>query len=285
MRLRTLLLPLIILLLPQSLLAAWELTPTTVAAGDVAVLRWHGPGRPDSAVGRFADTPFYLETAANGDLFALIGVDIEQAPGVLMVTVIATDRQGQGRLTTLPLQVIVKDRGVDRLTLSPEMVTPKAPAVLERIARDNALLRQLFGKHDGKLMAEPFRAPVTDPVSSHFGKKRILNGKLRSPHSGTDFRSPAGRPVRSPARGRVVYSGELYYTGRTVVLDHGAGLYSLYAHLLSALVQKGELLAAGQVLGKVGSTGRSTGAHLHWTVRLRNARIDPLTLLQRYGAE
>lgn len=135
------------------------------------------------------------------------------------------------------------------------------------------------------MLADSFKRPVPDKVNSHFGKKRILNGLPRAPHSGTDFRSPSGRLIRSPARGDVVFSDDLYYTGNTVILDHGAGLYSLYAHLSQTLCSPGQRLEPGQPLGKVGSTGRSTGAHLHWTVRLREARIDPMTILERFGSK
>ncbi len=272
-------------LLPANLQAAWTLTPETVAAGDVVLMRWEGDSPPDNAVGRFAGQPFYFEHDISGGLFALLGVDIEMPMGVQMVSVVTFGGKKQEKVLYMPLRVVAKDRGVDRLTLAPEMVTPTRSKVKKRIADENALLKKLFGQHAGPLLAEPFRRPVEDPVSSRFGKKRILNGEVRSPHSGTDFRSPRGRRVHAPARGRVVYQGELYYTGNTVVLDHGAGLYSLYAHLEGIDVDKGQMLNQGEVLGRVGSSGRSTGPHLHWTVRLRNARIDPMSLLNRYGAD
>jgi murein DD-endopeptidase MepM/ murein hydrolase activator NlpD len=106
-----------------------------------------------------------------------------------------------------------------------------------------------------------------------------MNGKPKSPHSGTDFRSSVGTPVRSISSGRVVLVSDLFYTGQTVVVDHGEGLLSVYAHLSKILVEENHELQVGDVLGKVGSTGRSTGAHLHLTVRLLGERIDPLALL------
>ena len=122
--------------------------------------------------------------------------------------------------------------------------------------------------------------PVADPVSSIFGKRRFLNGQPRAPHSGTDFRSSRGTPVRTIAAGRTVMVSELFYTGRTVVVDHGAGLLSLYAHLSSSDLLPGQFLAAGETVGLVGSTGRSTGPHLHLTVRLHGERVDPLALIE-----
>ena len=106
-----------------------------------------------------------------------------------------------------------------------------------------------------------------------------MNGKPKSPHSGTDFRSPSGTSIRSISSGRVALVADLFYTGQTVVVDHGEGLLSIYAHLSKVLVKEGSELRVGDTLGEVGSTGRSTGAHLHLTVRLLGERIDPLALL------
>ena len=185
----------------------------------------------------------------------------------------------------MQLNVEEKDRGTSRITLPPEMVEPKAPETLTRISQESAQLASIFKQNSTPLVADLFRRPVPEKVNSPFGKKRVLNGLPRAPHSGTDFRSPAGRLIRTPARGKVVFNGNLYYTGNTVILDHGAGLYSLFAHLSTSLSSVGQQLEPGQPLGKVGSTGRSSGAHLHWTVRLRETRIDPMSLLSRFGAK
>ena len=127
--------------------------------------------------------------------------------------------------------------------------------------------------------------PVSDPISSVFGKRRVMNGKPKSPHSGTDFRGPSGTPVHSISNGRVALVADLFYTGQTVVVDHGEGLLSIYAHLSKVLVAEESELQVGDVLGEVGSTGRSTGAHLHLTVRLLEERVDPLALLAIFEEE
>ena len=121
--------------------------------------------------------------------------------------------------------------------------------------------------------------PVPDEANSAFGTRSILNGEPRSPHGGADFISPTGTPIKAPNAGRVVLAEDLYYTGNTVVLDHGLTLFSLFAHLSESNVKVGDTVAAGDVVGKVGATGRVTGPHLHWTVRINGARIDPLSLL------
>jgi murein DD-endopeptidase MepM/ murein hydrolase activator NlpD len=124
---------------------------------------------------------------------------------------------------------------------------------------------------------------VPHAANSAFGTRSIFNGEPRSAHGGADFRSPAGTPVRAPAGGRVLLARDLYYTGLTAMIDHGAGLISLFAHLSSIDVVPGAVVKPGEMLGKVGATGRVTGPHLHWTVRVSGARVDPLAVLHVLG--
>ena len=107
----------------------------------------------------------------------------------------------------------------------------------------------------------------------------MFNGEPRQPHGGADFPSPTGTPIAAPGGGRVVLVRDLYFTGQTVVLDHGLGLYSLFAHLSAVDVHVGDVVEAGARIGLVGATGRVTGPHLHWAIRLNGARVDPLSLL------
>jgi murein DD-endopeptidase MepM/ murein hydrolase activator NlpD len=134
-----------------------------------------------------------------------------------------------------------------------------------------------------KLWTGAFVRPVEAPANSAFGTRSILNGQPRSAHGGADFSSPAGTPVRAANAGRVMLAGDLYYTGGTVVIDHGLGVVSLFAHLSAIDAREGATVAAGEVVGRVGATGRVTGAHLHWTVRVGGARVDPLSLLAMLG--
>ena len=126
--------------------------------------------------------------------------------------------------------------------------------------------------------------PVPDVANSAFGTHSVFNGKPTSQHTGADFLSPSGRPVEAPNAGRVVIAGPRYFSGNTVVIDHGQGLFSVLAHLSEIDVAVGDSVAAGRVVGKVGATGRVTGPHLHWAVRLNGARVDPLSLLDVVGA-
>ena len=120
-------------------------------------------------------------------------------------------------------------------------------------------------------------------ATSSFGRRSVLNGQARSPHSGTDFRAATGTPVRAPNGGRVVLAADQYFSGNTVILDHGQGLFSFLAHLSRITVRDGQIVARGEEVGLSGATGRVTGPHLHWTVRLDGARVDPLSVLALLG--
>jgi len=205
---------------------------------------------------------------------ALIGIDLETKAGRHLVAIAA----GSAR-TSYPLDIGRRVFPTRRLTVDPALVNPPADAAA-RIERETRELEAVWkASADEPLWREPFVRPVPDPANSAFGTRSILNGEPRSPHNGTDFLSPAGRPVEAPNAGRVVIADSRYFSGNTVVIDHGLGLFSLLAHLSEIAVRKGDVVHPGDVVGKVGATGRVTGPHLHWTVRANGARVDPLSLL------
>ena len=251
------------------------LRSSQVHNGDVAVLQWRGEPLSFGVV-RYRDEVIYLYHDPEGAI-ALLPVSLDMTAGDYTLQAALVDKLGRTRASELTLTVAHKERPLEKLTLPPRMVTPST-ADQERIARENALLKSVFSGRTERLWTT-FERPVAEPVSSVFGKRRMMNGKPRSPHSGTDFRSPQGTPIGALSNGRVVFVDDLFYTGKTVVVDHGEGLFSLYAHLSKVLVEEGHELLAGDVLGEVGSTGRSTGAHLHLTVKLLGERVDPLSLL------
>ena len=125
----------------------------------------------------------------------------------------------------------------------------------------------------------PFLRPVPGEVVGPFGQRSIINDQPRSPHSGVDLKGERGAPVRAINHGQVVLTDDHFFTGLTVVMDHGGGIQSMYFHLNRIAVQKGQVATKGQIIGFVGSTGRATGPHLHWGIRMNGARIDPLLLL------
>jgi murein DD-endopeptidase MepM/ murein hydrolase activator NlpD len=214
---------------------------------------------------------------------ALVGIDLDAAPGPHGVTIHATVA-GHEVETTSTLDVRAKAFPTRQLTVPDAFVHPPAGEAT-RIAAEGARLATLWTIETPKpLWDGPFVRPVAEPANSAFGSRSVFNGQAQAPHSGADFLSPAGTPVHAPAGGTVVVAAPLYYTGNTVVIDHGLGLYSLLAHFSAIAVHEGDIVTAGEVVGRVGATGRVTGPHLHWAVRVGGARVDPLSVLQVLGS-
>jgi murein DD-endopeptidase MepM/ murein hydrolase activator NlpD len=169
------------------------------------------------------------------------------------------------------------------LKVNPDFVNPPA-SVAKRIEEESRLIEGAYANPAPEpLWDGPFQRPVPHQANSRFGTRSVFNGEPRSPHAGTDFLSPAGTPVRAPNSGRVAVARDLYFAGRSVMIDHGAGVFSQLAHLSRIDVREGDAVTAGQVVGLVGATGRVTGAHLHWAVRASGARVDGLSLLATLG--
>ncbi len=161
------------------------------------------------------------------------------------------------------------------LKVAPGLVN-LSPEDLSRATREHARIDEVLAEY-----SEPppdslrLPQPVPGPRSSSFGSRRIFNGEARNPHTGMDIAAPAGTPVRAPLAGTVVDTGDYFFDGNTVIVDHGRGLMSMYCHLSSIDVRPGERLAPGSRLGAVGMTGRATGPHLHWGVSLNHVWVDP----------
>jgi murein DD-endopeptidase MepM/ murein hydrolase activator NlpD len=196
----------------------------------------------------------------------LVGVDLATKPGNYRMSSGAT------------LRVLAKQFPVRRLTVSPEFVNPP-PEAMTQIAADARKTSAIWGRVTPRKWSGPFLLPVDDTATSSFGTRSFFNGQARSPHTGTDFLSPAGRPIRAANHGVVVLAEPLYFTGNTVVIDYGDGLYSLFAHLSVLQTHPGDTVEPQTIVGLVGATGRVTGAHLHWGVKLQGANVDPLTLV------
>lgn len=212
---------------------------------------------------------------------ALVGLDVELAPGRYTVGLAGRTRDGRAIEGEHMLNVVAKRFTERRLRVDPRFSSPP-PEMRERIVREAARLDSLFGATTTSLVPSvPFAAPVPQPTSSPFGARSFFNGEPRSRHNGIDFSSPDGTEIRAPAAGRVVLVDDLYFTGHTVVVDHGFGLYSLFAHMRETAAEEDADVTRGALLGWVGATGRATGPHLHWSVRLQGAKVDPTSLLAK----
>lgn len=246
--------------------------------GELVVLTMTAPATVPVTVRAF-DRSWPAFRTESGEWRALIGIDLATKPGRHEVMVTA----GEAR-SSYPLVVLARAFPTRRLTVDPALVNPP-PEARARIAREARELTAIWTASPPEpLWRERFVRPVPDEANSAFGTHSVYNGERRSQHGGADFRSPTGRPIKAANAGRVVLAADLYFTGHTVVVDHGQGLVSLFAHLSEIDVEPGATVEAGDVVGKVGATGRVTGPHLHWTVRLNGARIDPLSLLHVLGS-
>lgn len=249
------------------------------------MLCWQGTDAPHTLL-KVTFTDNLLPTLLRDDRpCALVGVDLTQEPGLWPLTVESVDPAGVRHLVHLSLRVAEVDRPTQRLTLPKQMVTPTENKIVKQIEKDRKRLDKVFNLRQAVLFSPPFLRPVDGEVISAFGLRRILNGIPKSPHNGIDFRSAAGTPVKAISRGEVALADDLYYTGKTVILDHGGGLFSLYAHLETLKVAQGDMIGTGKTIGTVGSTGRSTGPHLHMGTRIGKARVNPLALISLFADE
>ena len=189
-------------------------------------------------------------------------------------------RPGGTRAETRRLAVAPREWQVQRLEGLPgAMVTPP-PEVLDRIAKERAALVALRKVDSGEaLFADGFAWPAQGRISGVYGSQRVLNGEARAPHLGLDIAAPVGTPVLAAAPGRVLLAAEFYFLGKVVVLDHGHGVQSLYAHLSRVDVAEGAFVARRRPLGAIGATGRVTGAHLHLGLNWFATAVDPQPLL------
>jgi murein DD-endopeptidase MepM/ murein hydrolase activator NlpD len=189
-----------------------------------------------------------------------------------------SDAQGT---RTVAFQVQDKRYRTQQLRIDNDrQVNPNADD-LARIERERALLDAALESFTPALPTFVLAAPVTGVRSDSYGSRRVFNGQARNPHSGMDIAAPTGTPIHAPAAGTVVAVGDFFFNGNTVIVDHGSGLVTMYCHLASIAVAKGDSVNRGALLGAVGATGRVTGPHLHFGVALNRAMIDPALLLER----
>jgi murein DD-endopeptidase MepM/ murein hydrolase activator NlpD len=223
----------------------------------------------------------WLERApgSSGSVFhGLAGIDLETPPGEWPLRLEAVEAGGKRFSDLHAFQVESGRFAVEPLTVDSRYVEPP-PSAQRRIERDRRQVAAVWQHPDrDRRWRGPFRDPIEAPTRENFGTRRVLNGQPRAPHNGVDFAAPAGAPILAPAPGRVALASDLYYSGKTVILDHGGGLFTTYFHLSRLDVKAGQTVETGRSLGAVGSTGRVTGPHLHWGARLNGARINPLGL-------
>lgn len=257
--------------------------PLEVAQGRTALVQAL-PNRPCSLEGniegralRFVPAPTEEQPLRQ---VAYVGVGAMAALSPMPLRVIARSADGQAASFETALTVLPGDYGTERITLSAQALKLLDPSIAEPEAIKVAAVYARFTpeKRWQGLFAWPWQGPIT----SRFGTRRAYgSGPATSFHTGVDIDGETGDPIAAPAAGVVALAEMLQVRGGTVILDHGGGVFSAYNHLESIVVQEGQAVAPGTLLGKMGSTGLSTGSHLHWEIRVGGVAVDPLEWLQR----
>jgi len=207
-----------------------------------------------------------------GKRYAVLGIALSAKPGTHHLDLKRVD----GTSATLDFVINDKIYKEQRLTIKNKRKVNPYKQDMERINKDRAEMNRAFTSFNqsGDTKTE-FELPLSGPISSPFGLKRFLNDQARSPHSGLDIAAASGVEIGATAAGKVLATGDYFFNGNTVLLDHGQGLISMYCHMSKITVEVGDTLSQGEILGEVGMTGRVTGPHLHWSVSLNNTRVDP----------
>jgi murein DD-endopeptidase MepM/ murein hydrolase activator NlpD len=216
---------------------------------------------------------------------ATVGVDLDSRPGDHAVDVTFSYEDGRTRVMREPVQVRAEQYPTTELQVEERFVelSPEDQARADREAAETSAIYDTFTPQ--RYWDEAFAVPVRGAQDGrNFGHRRVFNGQPRAPHSGADLRASTGTPIYAANRGRIVLAKDLFFSGNAVFIDHGHGLYTTYLHLSEIEVAVGQVVERGERLGLAGATGRVTGAHLHWGVRLLDARVDPFSLI-RIGAQ
>ncbi len=251
-------------------------TPAALRPGDVVRVEIAGADRDGAVTATVTGQDLSFEYDERDRTWrALLGIDLDTDPGEYEMTI---QQPGMATPTTRTVRIVPRRFGVRRLRVAPKFVEPP-PATLERITHEARLLADLYARASARQWTGPFHLPLESRPSSNFGTRSYYNGEARSPHAGVDFSGATGTPIRAVNRGIIAIAAPLYFTGNTIVIDHGARLFSIFAHLSEFRVQEGDAVETASIVGLVGATGRVTGPHLHWSVRLNGARVDPLSLV------
>ena len=209
----------------------------------------------------------------------LLPVPLDHEKGPTEITWSAKLADGSAAGGSSTVNIVKRAYPVQRLTVAPQYVTPD-PALKERIERERALMgTALTTRSKTRHWTLPMLRPVPGKITSLYGLRRVFNDQPRAPHRGLDFRAAQGDPIAAIADGTVVLTGDFYYAGKFVVVDHGLGVVSISMHMSEVIASQGQAVAAGDTIGLVGSTGRSTGPHLHLGVSILGQSIDALTLV------
>ena len=257
-----------------------ELLYRAFEPGEIIVVEIKDSFNVKEARVRFLERSYQMGTSeTNHRLFAFVSLDLGLEPGFYTLTVFIKRIIGGWESVQKRLIIPVKEFPQIKLWVDEKFITPP-PEFHERIAWEAELLRVIYGMYTPQWLGEGrFIFPAPGNARTNFGQRRLFNNYHRSSHKGVDVASPYGSSIIASNSGRVVLAKDLYYAGKAVIIDHGIGVFSFYCHFSKILVKRGDFVRRGDVIGKVGATGRVTGPHLHWAVSVAGKSVDPFSLL------
>jgi len=228
----------------------------------------------------FLDRTYTINSSGPGAKpFALIGIDLDVKPQSYAVKISAEKEDGAKEEARQEFVIEPKNFPLRRFRVQEAMIAPP-PQELERIQREQVILQDVYSTITPRWLGTgSFIAPLKQEAFPNFGQRRIYNRRPPSIHAGVDIGAPWGTKIMAANSGKIVLTSHLYFSGKTVIIDHGQGVFSVYGHLSKFLVKRGDLVKKGAPIGNVGNTGRSTGPHLHWSLRIFESRVDPLALV------
>ncbi|WP_018231448.1 peptidoglycan DD-metalloendopeptidase family protein [Thioalkalivibrio thiocyanodenitrificans] len=244
------------------------------APGGVAILSL-GPAGAQPRAGFNDERVAVVPT--DGGWKAVVGLPLSLQPGDHRVEVTWAD----GRRSWHGFTVHDREYGESRITIDEERLVSPGPEDLKRIEAERARIRKALATWTDTVPDFNFAVPAEGRFSSGFGLRRFINDQPRNPHSGLDIAAPTGTPVHAPSPGRVILTGDFFFAGKAVFLDHGYGVISFYAHMNDIHVEEGQVVERGERIGDIGATGRVTGPHLHWTIYLNRTAVEPELFFER----
>lgn len=249
-----------------------EIKPAKIHPGDAFLLRITGSKQSIALSASLNKEPLLFSSCGKGCFLAIGTVDLNTKPGRYRISLEIGKQK-----TTRWLHVLHFTFDTIHLTLPEEKVSP-SPDDIDRIKREADLLASIWQIDSEKLWEGKFILPLENPLSTPFGTKRIINGETESVHRGLDIKGKEGDEIRASNRGRVVLAEELFFGGNTLILDHGQGIFTIYMHMSRYNVSPGDLVEKDDVIGLVGSTGRSSGPHLHFGVKVSGINTNPVSI-------
>ena len=265
----------LLLLLPTWVLANLSIEHTPIPGGIALVDFQTNHANPKAFYGKVR---LYVQKTKPEHWQALVGIPLLATPGEQYIQVKDFSQR------KIPFSVEPHQYQEQHITLKGKQkkyVNPNL-AHMDRIKRERPILSNARQHYSQRALATgAFSLPVSGITTGSFGLKRFYNQQARNPHTGVDYAAKTDTPIRAPAKGRVILTGEFYFNGKTVFIDHGMGLVSVYIHMNNIQVEQGQLLNAGDIIGGIGQTGRATGPHLHWGVYLNQTAVNPNLLLEQ----